>query len=95
MPTIIPDMVVKHPKTDMEMTYLKKKTIDKAIRQKIGNKDVYKTDMHKIYNIIAGQTNEQLWEKAESDATFHVVNTGREAIGYLMILKKFCFSNKS
>ena len=64
MPTIIHEMGVKCPKMDTEMTYLKKKTIDKAIRQKIGNKDVYKTDMHKIYNLILGKKNEQLQKKA-------------------------------
>ena len=51
--------------------------------------------MHKIYNLIVGQTNEKLQEKAESDATFQVVNTGQDIIGCLIILKKLCFSNKS
>ena len=46
------------------MTYLKNKNIDKAIRQKLSKKDIYETDMHKIYNIIVGQTNNQLKEKA-------------------------------
>ena len=50
--------------------------------------------MHKIYNIIIGQTNEQLQEKAESDATFQAVKTYQDPIGYLMILKRICFSNK-
>ena len=31
MSTIIPDTRVKHPKTDIEMTYLKNKNIDYAI----------------------------------------------------------------
>ena len=51
--------------------------------------------MHKIYNIIVVQTNEQLQEKAESDATFQAVNTDRDPIGYLMILKRIWFSNQS
>ena len=51
--------------------------------------------MHKIYNLIVGQTNEQLQEKTLSDATFQVVKTDRDPIGYLMILKKICFSNQS
>ena len=51
--------------------------------------------MHKIYNLIVGQTNEELQEKAASDATFQAVNTDRDPIGYLMILKKICFSNQS
>ena len=51
--------------------------------------------MHKIYNLIVGQTNEQLQEKAESDATFQAVKTDQDPIGYLMILKKICFSNQS
>ena len=42
--------------------------------------------MHKIYNLIVGQTNEQLKKKAASDATFWVFKTGRDSIGYLMIL---------
>ena len=51
--------------------------------------------MNKIYNLIVGQTNEQLQEKAESDATFQAVKTDRDPIGYLMILKRICFSNQS
>ena len=51
--------------------------------------------MHKIYNLIVGQTNEQLKEKAVSDATFQAVKTDLYLIGYLMILKRICFSNKS
>ena len=33
--------------------------------------------MHNIYNCIVSQTNEQLQEKAASDATFQAVKTGR------------------
>ena len=36
------------PKTEGEMTYLKKNNIDEAIHQKLRKKDVYKSDMHKI-----------------------------------------------
>ena len=42
-----------------------------------------------------GQINEQIQEKAASDATFQAVKTDRDPIGYLMILKKMCFSNQS
>ena len=51
--------------------------------------------MHKIYNMIVVKTSEQLQEKAELDATFQAVKTDRDQIGYLMILKKICFSNQS
>ena len=54
------------PKTDGEMTSIEKISIDEAIRQNLRKKDVYKSDMHNIYNIIVVQTNEQLQEKAES-----------------------------
>ena len=54
----------------------------------MSKKDVYKSDMHKIYNIIIGQMNEQLQEKATSDATFQAVNTGQYPISYLMILNR-------
>ena len=37
--------------------------------------------MHKIYNIIVGQKNKQLQEKASSDATFQLVNTGQKPLG--------------
>ena len=94
MPTIT-DLGIERPKTDGEMTYLKKKNIDKAIRQKLRKKDVYESDMHNIYNLIVGQTNEQLQEKAASDATFQAVKTDRDPIGYLVILKNICFSNQS
>ena len=36
---------------------------------------MYKTDIHKIYNPILGQTNYQLYNKAVLDATFQEVNT--------------------
>ena len=57
MPTIVPDTGVDHSKTDTDMTYLKKKNIYEAIRQKLRKKDVYETNMHKIYNLIVGQKN--------------------------------------
>ena len=50
--------------------------------------------MHKIYNLIVGETNEQLQEKAVSDATLQAVKTDRDPIGYLIILKRLWFSNK-
>ena len=52
MPTIIPDMGVENTKTDVEMTYLKNKSIDEAILQKPRKKNVYETDMQNIYNLI-------------------------------------------
>ena len=60
MPTIIPETGTKRPKTDVDMTYLKKYSVDEAICQKLMKNDVYKTDMHKIYNLIVGQTNKKL-----------------------------------
>ena len=48
----------------------KKNNIDKSILQKLRKKDVYETEIHKIYNIIVGQINYKLQEKAASDATF-------------------------
>ena len=51
MPTIT-DLGTEIPKTDGEMIYLEKKNIDEAIHQKLRNKDVYKSDMQKIYNLI-------------------------------------------
>ena len=74
MPTIT-DMVIERQKTDGEMAYLEKKNVDEAIHQKLRKKDVYKSDMHKIYNLIVGQTNDQLQEKAASDATFQAFKT--------------------
>ena len=88
MPTIIPDTVFGHSNTYKEMTYLKNNNIYDAIRQKLRNKDVYETDMHKVFNIIVIQTNKQLQEKESSDDTFHVVKTVRYPVGYLMILNK-------
>ena len=69
MPTIT-DLCIERPKADGELTYLEKNNIKEAIRQKLRKKDVYESDMHKIYNLIVGQMNEQLQEKAASDATF-------------------------
>ena len=80
---------------DMDMTYLKKKTIDGSISHKPRKKGVYKTNIHKIYNLIIGQTNKQLQEKEALDATFQAVKTVQYPIGYIMIPKKLCFSNQS
>ena len=44
--------------------------------------------MHKIYNFIVVQKNEQIQEKVTSDSNLQVVKTGRDTIGYLMIIKK-------
>ena len=62
------------------MNYLKKH-IDEAIFQNLRKKYVYESDMHKIYNLIVGQTNKQLQYKAASDATFQAVKTDRDPIG--------------
>ena len=59
MPTIT-DLDTEHPKIDAEMTYIKKNNIYEAIHQNLRKKDVYKSEMHKIYNLFVGQTNEQL-----------------------------------
>ena len=85
----------ERPKTDGDMTYPEKNNTDEAILQRLRKKDFYESDMHKIYNMILGQTNEQLQEDAALDATFQAVNTDREPIVYLMILKRILFSNKS
>ena len=51
--------------------------------------------MHQIYNLIVSQTNEQLQEKATPDATFQAVKSDQDPIGYLIILNRICFSDKS
>ena len=63
------------------MSYPEKKNIDGAIRQKLKDKDVYETYMHKIYNIIVLQTNEQLQEKEASDTTLQAVKSSRYTMG--------------
>ena len=60
----IPDSGIERPKTYAEITYTDKKNIDEDKRQNLRKKDAYDSDMHKIYNLIVGQTNEQLQEKA-------------------------------
>ena len=94
MPNIT-DFGTDRPKTDGDMTYLKNNNTNEAIRKKLRKKDVYGSDMHKIYNFVVGQTNEQLKEKVASDATLQAVNTDQVPIGYLMILKSLFFSNQS
>ena len=87
MPTIT-ELVTERPKTDGEMTYLEKKNIYEAIHQKLRKNDFHESDMQKIYNLIVGPTNEELQEKAARDATFQVVKTDQDPIGYLIILKR-------
>ena len=72
------------------MTYLENKNIDDTIHQKLRKKDVFETDMKKIYNIIVVQTNMKLLEKEATDATFQAVKAGQYHIVYLMISKKLC-----
>ena len=48
IPKIIPDIGTERLKMDVEKTYLEKNIIDGAVFQKLGKKDVYKKDMHKI-----------------------------------------------
>ena len=59
MPTIT-DLGDERPKTDGEINYLERDNIDEAIQQNMRKKDFCESDMHNIYNIIVGQTNEQL-----------------------------------
>ena len=87
-------MGVYCPKKDAEMTYHGKKNIYEAICQKLRNNFFYDTNMHKIYNLIVVQTNEQPQEKAESDTTLQAFNTVQYSISYLMILNNICFSKK-
>ena len=44
---------------ESEMTYIKKKNINDAIHQNFRKRNVLKTNMHKIYNLIMGYKNEQ------------------------------------
>ena len=90
VPTIT-DLGIELPQIYEEMNYLKKKNTDESISQNMRKKDVYESDMHKIYNLIVGQKNEQLQEKAASDTNFQAVKTDQYPIGYLMILKRICF----
>ena len=69
MPTITTDMGAEHTNMDREITYLNKNNIDKDIRQKLRNKDVYKSNMHNIYNLIVVQKNNKLQENSASYAT--------------------------
>ena len=82
MPTIT-DLGTEHPKIDGDMTYPPKENIDEAIRQKLRKNGVYESEM--------GQTNEQLQEKAASEATLQAVKTDQYPIFYLIVLKRLCF----
>ena len=77
------------------MIYLWKKNINEATHQNLRNKDVYESDIHNIYNIISVQGYEQLQDKATPDDTFQAVKSDQDPIGYLIILNRLCFSNKS
>ena len=74
MPNIT-DLGIKRPKMDGKIAYLKINNNDKSTLQNMRKRDVYESDMHKIYNLIVGQTNEKLQEKAASGATFQAVKT--------------------
>ena len=79
--TTIPDSGIERPKTDAEITYLQNKNINEAIHQNCTNKDIYESDMNKIYNIIVGQINEQLQENLLLDSTFQAFKTDKDSIG--------------
>ena len=91
LPTNILDSGIERMKTYAEMTYIYKKISDEVICQNLKKKDVYKSDMHKIYNLIVGQTDEQLQDKTVSDAAFQAVKTDWEPICHLMVFKRICF----
>ena len=93
--TTITDLVTEITKTYSQMTYLWKKNTNETTHQYLRNKDVYESDIHNIYNIIVGQTHEQLQQKATPDDTFQAVKYDRYPIVYLIILNRLCFSNKS
>ena len=80
MPTIT-YLGTDRQKTHAEMTDLDKNKINEAISQKLRDKDVYESDMHKIYNLIVGQTNEQLKYKVALDATLRAFMTDQDPIG--------------
>ena len=69
MPTIIIGKGVDHPKMYTEMTYLVNNNIDEDIYQKPRKEYVYETNMKNIYNLIVGQANKKLQEKAAPDTT--------------------------
>ena len=92
---IIPYLGIKRPKIYAEMTYLEKNKTNEFIRQNLRNKYFYESDMHEIYNLIVDQINKQLQENAVLDATFQVLKTDQEPIGYLMILNRIYFTNHS
>ena len=52
------------PQDEYRYDLTQKEEYLKAICQKLRNKYVYETDIHKIYNLILCQTNHQLQEKA-------------------------------
>ena len=60
IPTIIPETNIERHKTELGITYLKTKNIDKDIHQKLRNKYVYENKMHNIYNLIVGWLNDKL-----------------------------------
>ena len=62
-------------------TTYKKDNINDTICQKPRNKNLYETDMHKIYNIIVDQNNEQFQDNVASDATLMTVKIGWDPIG--------------
>ena len=54
----------QEPKNILRDDLTFKRYIDEAILQNLRNKDFYKSEMHKMYNLVVGQTNKQLQEKA-------------------------------
>ena len=63
--TTTTNLGIERQKTFEEMTYIENIYIDKVIRQKLRKKDVYESDMRKIYNLIVGRSNEQLQKKVK------------------------------
>ena len=58
MPTTIHDLGIKHPKIDVEITYLEENNTDESILQNMSKKDVYESEMHNIYNLIVVKKDE-------------------------------------
>ena len=58
------------------MTHLENTNINEPISNKLRKKDAYETDFQNIYNLIVGQTNIKLREKAENKATLQMIKIG-------------------
>jgi len=70
-------------KTEAELNYLEKKTIEISLRTNMSNIRQYNLNMHPIYAVIVGQCSDAMVQKMKADADYAVTEDNCDPIRIL------------